>query len=739
MRFNYSHVLAGAALVLLGAGNLLAAEEPLYQVSESPEEFAARFGWWGVATTGSQVKTGEYQGLSSSSPFWDIDRLRSDGHRTLDFFANGPEDESTQAGLHYYRGPGLTVDLGYERFLHRLEKKTYPGWADDPSSTPAGGNVPYSRNDFNAGEDYAIRVQEFKANFKGNITDNIKWRLNTFGIYKQGDRQANAMAHCYNAAPPSPDARIGTVPSSDTTRRRQCHVVSQSQHIDWQTTEVEPVIEVALTDGLRLEYSHTARVFEQRDQMVNNYYRNELYGDTLGWPDPTSPGGAAVSDSVAGYAIVPNSTTQIDRLKAHVQLGEDTNAYVLSYVGDTKNELRETNRHFGGVDARITNQSIDGLTLTGYGKAYTENTQKPTQSLNSLYPNLDLFYRESTPPNTGSTQNPTGFSYLDEIHEPINRDTNAFGATARWRPFVRDSGTLRSRLALTGGYEYSQIRRTFAEDEILKTSQLFIQPDTDRNTFMVGIEERWSLAFSSYIRYKRIETDYPLYGITPGVNSATAVALDDALNSNLPTEENRVEIGGTWSPTDVFMLNATFYIENALNHGPYVNFDSTGYPFILSAWYAPGERWSLTGGYASFTNWIDQDITLTSSRPEGTGGGNSPPALTTSPWGYTAKADVFNIGTTYAWTERLALNGGFEYVRGLNSITQSAPPGQAYQLGDYSLVSVNTYRFWAGIDYLVRHNINTYFRYNYYDYGDDAVALNSGTAHMFLGGMTAMY
>ena len=224
----------------------------------------------------------------------------------------------------------------------------------------------------------------------------------------------------------------------------------------------------------------------------------------------------------------------------------------------------------------------------------------------------------------------------------------------------------------------------------------FYQPDTDTNTFMVGVEEKWSQQFDTYVRMKFINTAYPLYGITPYVGSN----LDQALNTCLPTDETRMEIGATWTPSERFLANGTFYVEDASNHGPYGYFNSTNYPFLFSVMYAPTQAWHLTAGYANFDQSLTQNINI------------GVPAPTTTPWTYESKADVFNIGTTYRVSPKVILNGNFEYVRGLDVITQSQ-----YDLGQYSLVSNITYRISAGADYLVRRNLTTFFRYNYFDYG----------------------
>jgi hypothetical protein len=452
---------------------------------------------------------------------------------------------------------------------------------------------------------------------------------------------------------------------------------------------------MGLTDSLRLEYSRTMRQFTQADSVVTTTYN-------------LSP--AASTGTTGVYDLVPNSTTQIDRLKASAELGDSTDLYVLSYVGNTENEFRNTNRHFGGIDGRITNNSIDGLTLTGFGKTYTENTQAPDTALGTpLYLEPDL----------------TG------ILQPVNRDKITYGANGRWRPFFDEVGTLRSRFAMTGGYEYGELRRTDATYPVDTVPQSrFTQPNTNSNTVFVGVEEKFSKQFNTYVRYKMIDTDYPLYGVT--IKSHT---LENAINTNLPTREDRIEVGATWSPTDRFMLNGTGWFENASNHGPYVDFDSNSVPFSLTTWYSVNTQWSLNAGYSYFPNHITQEIVL---------GADSNPTATipfVSPWTYMQEASVINVGANYAYSERLSFNGGVEYVRGLNVIT-NIPNNGAISYADipgYSKVSVDTCRLSGGVDYLLRRNVTTYFRYNFYNYGDAVTSYDAGQASMLLGGLTATF
>jgi hypothetical protein len=147
----------------------------------------------------------------------------------------------------------------------------------------------------------------------------------------------------------------------------------------------------------------------------------------------------------------------------------------------------------------------------------------------------------------------------------------------------------------------------------------------------------------------------------------------------------------------------------------------------------------MSAGLATFSNWIDQAITL--------GRENGAPAteLTawTSEWNYGGRADVLNLGTTYLWTDRVQLVGGFEYVRAYNRF--AAPPAPATAVGGYadlpgySEVRVNTYRFTAGVDYALSDLTTCFLRYNFYEYDDIASPEFAGIAHMVLGGVSAVY
>ncbi len=125
--------------------------------------------------------------------------------------------------------------------------------------------------------------------------------------------------------------------------------------------------------------------------------------------------------------------------------------YVMGWLGNTHNEFRESDRKFYGVDARVTNQSFDGLTSTVYGKSHVQNNSADTMSLNSRYPG-NPYFLEPRPPQTMYTPN-------DNYLGLVDRHWTTIGWKNRWRPFY-DSYGIAKGFAVVGGYEWAQIKRS---------------------------------------------------------------------------------------------------------------------------------------------------------------------------------------------------------------------------------------------------------------------------------------
>ena len=310
------------------------------------------------------------------------------------------------------------------------------------------------------------------------------------------------------------------------------------------------------------------------------------------------------SYSTAGYNIVPDSQTQIDRLKFSTKIGCATDVYLLGYVGYNEDLLRDTYRNFNGADLRITNRSIDSLTVTTYAKYYREDDHDALDAaelLAIIRSRSRSFYQETS--LGGRPQ--------------IDRQTPAFGVNSRWRPFEDQCG-IRGGLAFVAGTNTATCCGKTPAIRLLPAGPAHssMRPASSRSPIRTRTRSPWASRRSgppSSTRTSATSSSRPNTRCT-ALLPMSGTSIGDALNSTLPTQENRVELGCTWTPTDCLMVNATLYVENAMSNAPYVNWQSNSLPFTLSAWWAPTQDWSFSIGAAEMDSWINQDVSLGTAR-----------------------------------------------------------------------------------------------------------------------------
>jgi hypothetical protein len=632
---------------------------------------AFRLGAWGVDTDGDLVKVGEFQDLNSSE-FWDLDSIWSDGTRTLDFTLSGLDREANTGQARYYGGPGLSVWADYRRYLRRLDHLPLSGF--DLNSGVPGPTDNVVGEDLNVGEDYAFRVQQLDSRFQGRLTNNLRWTIDLWAMRKSGERQANAMGHCFDIDP------------SPGVQNLTCHVLSQRQIIDWTTVEVTPKLE-ACVGKVNVQYSRTMRGFGQNDQIVSRTYTAFDYTPAFGTGGPPF-----------NYAWVPENFTQVDRIQVSAPLNQASELYAHAYFGNTENKFRDTDRRFNGYDVRLTSRVVPDSTVTLYANMDEQKNELPVTFL-------------TAPPFGISTGNPSRFE-PGSLRHPVDYRTARAGLKGRWL------SPAKSGLSVVGGYEYAEISRDFAEYDTF--SGTYTQQDTQSHQIKIGPVCRISPALDTFVRYNAFFITDPLVG----AGSA------DAFNSNQPEQIHRVEIGGTWTPSPCLMTTALFGVENSWHDSEFADFNEDNYPVILTLWYAPSPGWSITGGYAYFSNWIDQDISI--------GFRDNP--IERTRWNYEGYNQLFSLSGDFAWSPRTTLVGGVEWNWGTNVF--SVPPSPAgadwSALATFSDVIVETTRVNVGVDHRMRPDAYLYFRYVHFDYEDLSVDYNSGTADMFLTGFTML-
>ena len=612
----------------------------LLSQSSRYSQWDTRFGWWIMWTQGSQAKTGEYQDMNSS-PFFDVDGLSSDGNKTVGVTVTGTDNESTQGNFYYYK-QGLTAKIDYQRFPHQLNHDPLSNIVDvtDPRVATTSVQPKFVKEDLNVGKNYVLRVQEMNASFKKNLTDDFKIRLDVWGLKKDGTRQANAVAKCFTqtaTTPPGhpPIALIGT---------GRCHVLSQAQQVDWTTTEIKPVVEWRLGDCIDVEYSRPMRNFSQNDGIVSRYYSavgNLTYSPTL-------------APSAFPYSVVDESYTQMDQLKISGEITENTRAYSYLMLGDTVNTTNRMERYFNNADVRVTNTSIQNVSITGYGTVFNENESMPDLATITSINQASL----TSAPNN---QRPTTANIASFLIHPASYHRSTGGLKGVWRPW--GGGFTRDGVAIVAGYEYADLERAYSIFPLYTGSSSTVptgfidESQTITHNFQIGPDWRISERCDTFVRYKHQSADQPLVGVHP---------FSGAVNSNLPQDDDMVEVGFNWVPSDWLVFNATLGFEKGQHHESYgaaqfqkINYSEVNYPLSFNVWYAATDRLSFSAGYAVYSNFVDQDIS-TADQLRYPGQATAAPPVT-GRWNYGGRAQVVTLGSQYSATDRLIFTGQVEW------------------------------------------------------------------------------
>lgn len=677
----------------------------------NPTSIALRLGWWGVKTNGSPWVIGQWQDLHSSE-FVDLDGLYTNGEHTLNYSASELDRESSKVKLQYY-GPATKVNIDYQRLIHQqehlpLDNFFYPmqaGLANPPIDPPARILRPqFYPQDLNVGENYAIRVEQFKATFQKNLTENIKARVDVWDMRQFGTRQSNTSSQCYLApGNTNPTSTIG----------RRCHILSEKQGIDWNTFEVTPRLQ-ANFGSLVVEYSRDMRVLSQNDQQLTRIY------------DGSNP---ELLQGRFPYANVPENFYQMDKLKLNWRLGDNTSLYSLGYIGSAENDYRKVRRDYSGFDTRLTNTSIEGVSVTAYAKNYNQSGDRPTLFLPDEQQGLS---REETE---------------QAVRSLIGFNRYTAGLKGRWMPGLGGDGSVLSRVSLTGGYEWEQMIRvneTWANPAFTEPDNSFKQPNTRTQTFHVGVQTPWSADLHTYARYKALVVDGPLFGFrqTSGV-----------LNTSQPDLRHIVEVGGDWYPSATFgaSVHQDFDLSKAHSEestipGNIVDFKEQSYSTTLSLWYVPTHQLTLSANAAYLCNWINQNITLGDNyvEPDSPYAAPTPPVPSTftheflpvtRPWNYGGTAMIVGGRADYLYNKKLRFTAGYEYVQGKNGFDSSGFADLWPDLPSYSKVRNRTQQISAGMDWMPRDLVNVFFRYNFSDYTDKNAGYFTGQTHMFLAGL----
>lgn len=685
-----------------------------------------RFGYWATSVEGNESIIGLYQDLDPS-PFWDFDGISSDGFSTVDFSISQLTETGFNGDLYYYR-PGLSVDVDFDRYLKRLENTPLEGFHTE------GGRFPVFTNELILDEDMAIRVEEIDAKFDGQLTKNVRWHFNFYNLHRHGQRQVTSLAHCFQ------QAATGT----DPARANLCHLSNQSQRIDWNVAQFEPGVE-GTWGPITVNYTREMKVFSSDDETVTRTFNN--FSQFARFPDaPVNPG---FRDVPMAVGLVPENFTQFDKIKLRTELTDKTSFYAFGYIGETENQFRDFERDYWGYDLRLISQISRGFSVTGYFKETSQRAGNPPELREDLgEPIARVQTAGPAGLPVGTPLQTLGGTFGNDIRSNVDYNRTQTGLRGAWKPYEYLCFGPLSGVIVSSGYEYSQISRedvTYgigASDRpaeigtgLRNPGTLFTIKDTQENMMYFDVSKRWNPQWNTFVRYKLRIIDDPLIGLRlyDEPFQETPQHTETFSNSNLPENVNTVEIGGTWMPAENLILTAQAGIENREHSSIHADFDEQSYPMTFTAWYGATSKWSWSAGAGYYNSFIDQDITVGAFEIPGL-------ELFTTNWDYDARTQVYNIGTRYAFTNRLSLNGNIEWLRGVNVFNAPTPPGDDLEVAeDVAGIIVEQTRFTLGADYVIGPRITAFTRYIFLDFEDIDDGWDSGTAHLLLGGLSAVF
>ena len=225
---------------------------------------------------------------------------------------------------------------------------------------------------------------------------------------------------------------------------------------------------------------------------------------------------------------------------------DHTKFYGFGHIGWVENNDVGVQREFGGVDLRLTNTSIKGLSVTAYAKNYNQSGETPTTALSSI-----AFPTGTTAATIqGLIPNPFGY----------NRYTS--GIKGSYRPWAGGcADSCLTGLTFTAGYEYDyliRVNENWQEANRPANPRSCTSPTRRPTRSPAGVQTPLTSDLHAYGRYKLQLIDGNLVGFTPDNGN---------VNSSLPDLRNVVELGCEWFPSTRFGASFNQEINVSGRHG----------------------------------------------------------------------------------------------------------------------------------------------------------------------------
>lgn len=360
------------------------------------------------------------------------------------------------------------------------------------------------------------------------------------------------------------------------------------------------------------------------------------------------------------FSVVPDTKGRTDKVKARVDLPRNSSVNA-SYV-DTNMENRDTDLTLGvkTFNGRFTSTPVKNLSLTANYRRLDYNNPEIEHAISRKHHNgsFELFYRLP-----------------------------------------------KQKLSFKGGYEWERIDRTNHEHVI---------PRTRQQTVRFNANYRPNMKFNAYLRYRRVDVEHPLAffleesPLKPGVEQPL---------TNLPTDENHLQIGANWSPKPT----SSFFVGYLLRDRSNTDIKSTDdvNSVTVNFWHAPMKEVNLTLGYTYLTNKIKNTIFY---------GAEAPGIIPAADTPYDSTNHCFFISGNFRPTDKLTLHAEADITGSkVNFNTSNVAAPDIGQLTDLDILQTGV---GLGFDYLFHAKTYVLAKYMYRKYGDAEFPLDDGRFHL---------
>ncbi|MCP4716115.1 MAG: MtrB/PioB family outer membrane beta-barrel protein [Deltaproteobacteria bacterium] len=228
----------------------------------------------------------------------------------------------------------------------------------------------------------------------------------------------------------------------------------------------------------------------------------------------------------------------------------------------------------------------------------------------------------------------------------------------------------------------------------------FIEGYTRKKTCRLTLNRRIMHKLRLHMRYEKSRTHDPFV-----LRDSTFGSL---AQTSLPRDEDWYYMSLNWNPRANFSLTTNLRYLNSRNKS--YDVDEDRYEFVLSAWYMPLERLTLTGAFTLIDNEVDTPVAYKMYHLNG-----AESLVRSNDIPYDDCSRSLFISASYQVNPRLAFTGDITYIKSNSDFDSQL---DFRNVGEFSNLEINQIQTSFGFTYLYSRDVSVYGKYRFQEYND---------------------